>query len=305
MQLGFVSAILPELTLEEILSFAATEGFRCVELMCWPVGKAERRYAGVTHLDVTSFGEREAARTRELAEKYGVRISSLGYYPNPLCADPIERENYSQHLRQVIKASAGLGIGVMTTFIGRDHVKSVEENWKLFESVWKPLISFAADHDVKVGIENCPMLFSGDEWPGGKNLAISPDIWRRMFDAIPSKHFGLNFDPSHLVWQRIDYVRALHEFKDRIVHVHAKDDKTVADRLYERGVLGLGWHIPKLPGLGDVQWNQFFSALTDIDYRGPVCVEVEDRAYDYSLEGRQKALRQSHQYLKQWLVASA
>jgi sugar phosphate isomerase/epimerase len=304
MQLGFVSAILPELTLEEILSFAATEGFRCVELMCWPVGKAERRYAGVTHLDVTSFGAREAARTRELTAKYGVRISSLGYYPNPLCADPIERETYIQHLRRVVEASAALGIGVVTTFIGRDHVKSVEENWKLFESVWRPLISFAADLDVKVGIENCPMLFSGDEWPGGKNLAISPDIWRRMFDAIPSKHFGLNFDPSHLVWQRIDYVRALHEFKDRIVHVHAKDDKTVADRLYDRGTLGLGWHIPKLPGLGDVQWNQFFSALTDIEYRGPVCVEVEDRAYEYSLEGRQNALRQSQQYLKQWLVAS-
>jgi sugar phosphate isomerase/epimerase len=302
MQLGFVSAILPELTLEEVLSFAATEGFRCVELMCWPVGKAERRYAGVTHLDVNSFGASEAARAQELAEKYGVRISSLGYYPNLLCADPTERENYSQHLRQVIKASANLGIGVITTFIGRDHVKSVEENWKLFESVWKPLISFAADHDVKVGIENCPMLFSGDEWPGGKNLAISPDIWRRMFDAIPSKHFGLNFDPSHLVWQRIDYVRALHEFKDRIVHVHAKDDKTVADRLYDRGILGLGWHIPKLPGLGDVQWNQFFSALTDIEYRGPVCVEVEDRAYEYSLEGRQKALRQSRQYLKQFFA---
>jgi sugar phosphate isomerase/epimerase len=302
MQLGFVSAILPELTLEEILSFAATEGFRCVELMCWPVGEAERRYAGVTHLDVASFGEREVARTRELTEKYGVRISSLGYYPNPLCADPSERENYIQHLRRVIEASSGLGIGVITTFIGRNHLQSVEENWKLFESVWQPLISFAADHDVKVGIENCPMLFSGDEWPGGKNLAISPDIWRRMFDAIPSQHFGLNFDPSHLVWQRIDYVRALHEFKDRIVHVHAKDDKTVADRLYDRGVLGLGWHIPKLPGLGDVQWNQFFSALTDIEYRGPVCVEIEDRAYEYSLEGRQKALRQSEHYLKQFFA---
>jgi len=302
MQLGFVSAILPELTLEEVLSFAATEGFHCVELMCWPVGKAERRYAGVTHLDVTSFGENAAAQTRELTEKFGVRISSLGYYPNPLCADPIEREHYIQHIRRVIEASAVLGIGLMTTFVGRDHMKSVEENWKLFEPVWKPLISFAEDHDVKVGIENCPMLFSGDEWPGGKNLAISPDIWRRMFDAIPSTHFGLNFDPSHLVWQRIDYVRALYEFKDRIVHVHAKDDKTVPDRLYDQGVLGLGWHIPKRPGLGDVQWNQFFSALTDIEYRGPVCVEIEDRAYEYSLEGRQKALRQTQQFLKHFFA---
>jgi sugar phosphate isomerase/epimerase len=128
--------------------------------MCWPVGKAERWYAGVTHLDVASFGDLEVARTRELIEKYGVRISSLGYYPNALCADPTERANYAEHLRLVIEASARLGIGLMTTFIGRDHLKSLEENWKLFETVWKPLISFADDHDVKVGIENCRMLFS-------------------------------------------------------------------------------------------------------------------------------------------------
>jgi sugar phosphate isomerase/epimerase len=135
MQLGFVTAILPEWALEDVLSFAATEGFRCVEVMCWPVGKAERRYAGVTHLDVASFGERELARTQELTAKSGVQISSLGYYPNPLCADPTERATYAEHLRLVIEASGRLGIGVVTTFIGRDHVKSFEENWKLFESV--------------------------------------------------------------------------------------------------------------------------------------------------------------------------
>ena len=302
MHIGFVTAILPELSLEEILSFAASEGFRCVEVMCWPKGEAERRYAGVTHLDVTTFGQSEVALTHELIEKHGVRISSLGYYPNPLSADSADRAAYAKHLKQVIVASAQLGIGVVTTFIGRDHLKSIEENWSLFETVWKPLISFSEDHAVKIGIENCPMLFSNDEWPGGKNLATSPEIWRRMFDSIPSANFGLNFDPSHLVWQKIDYVRAINEFKERIVHVHAKDDKTIVDRLYDRGVMGLGWHIPKLPGFGDVQWNQFFSALTDIEYRGPVCVEVEDRAYEYSLEGRQRALRQSYQFLKQFVV---
>ena len=302
MHIGFVTAILPELSLEDVLSFAATEGFRCVEVMCWPVGKAERRYAGVTHLNVASLGERELAQAQELIEKYGVQISSLGYYPNLLCADPAERATYAEHLRLVIEASGRLGIGVVTTFIGRDHVKSFEENWKVFESVWKPLIAFADDHNVKVGIENCPMLFSDDEWPGGKNLAISPEIWRRMFDSIPSRNFGLNFDPSHLVWQKIDCVRAIHEFKDRLVHVHAMDDKTLADRLYDRGILGLGWHLPKLPGVGDVQWYQFFAALTDIGYLGTVCIEVEDRAYEYSLEGRQKALRQAHQFLKQFVI---
>jgi sugar phosphate isomerase/epimerase len=189
----------------------------------------------------------------------------------------------------------------MTTFVGRDHLKSIEENWSLFQSVWKPLVELAEELNVRIGIENCPMLFSNDEWPGGKNLAVSPEIWHRMFDTIPSKHFGLNFDPSHLVWQQIDYVRALHDFRDRIVHVHAKDDKTVTDLLYRRGVLGLGWHIPKLPGFGDVNWGRFFSALTDIEYRGPVCVEVEDRAFEYSIEGRKQALRQSYQYLRQFV----
>jgi sugar phosphate isomerase/epimerase len=301
MQLGFVTAILPEWSLEDVLSFAATEGFKCVEVMCWPAGKAERRYAGVTHLDVTAIGPPEADLVRELAVKYNVTISSLGYYPNPLCADAEERDKYVEHLKKVIKGSSMLGIGRMTTFVGRDHLKSMEENWSLFESVWKPLVELAEEHDVRIGIENCPMLFSSDEWPGGKNLAVSPEIWHRMFETIPSRHFGLNFDPSHLVWQQIDYVRALHDFRDRIVHVHAKDDKTVSDLLYQRGVLGLGWHIPKLPGFGDVNWGRFFSALTDIEYRGPVCVEVEDRAFEYSIEGRKLALKQSYQYLRQFV----
>jgi sugar phosphate isomerase/epimerase len=301
MQIGFVTAILPELSLEDILSFAATEGFKCVEVLCWPAGKAERRYAGVTHLDVTAFGPTEADSVCELATKYNVAISSLGYYPNPLCAAAAERDKYVEHIGRVIKASGMLGIGRMTTFVGRDHLKPIEENWPLFQRVWKPLVGLAEEHNVRIGIENCPMLFSSDEWPGGKNLAVSPEIWHRMFDTIPSKHFGLNFDPSHLVWQQIDYVRALHDFRDRIVHVHAKDDKTVSDLLYKRGVLGLGWHIPKLPGFGDVNWGRFFSALTDIEYRGPVCVEVEDRAFEYSIEGRKQALRQSYQYLRQFV----
>jgi len=301
MQLGFVTAILPDLTLPEILAFASAEGFECVEVMCWPPGKAERRYAGVTHLDVTTFDAASAEVAREMLNKYNVTISSLGYYPNPLCSDPAEREIYISHIKRVIEASATLGVGRMTTFVGRDHAKSIDENWPLFETVWKPLVELAEERNVRIGIENCPMLFSSDEWPGGKNLAISPEIWYRMFEAIPSHHFGLNFDPSHLVWQQIDYVRALYDFHDRIVHVHAKDDKVIPDRLHKTGILGLGWHLPKLPGLGDVSWGRFFSALTDIDYRGPVCVEVEDRAFEYSLEGRKHALRQSYQYLKQFI----
>ena len=287
MQLGFVSAILPDLSLEDVLAYAAQNGFDCVELMCWPVGKAERRYAGVTHIDVTNFTASDAARINALAQQHGIKISGLGYYPNPLSADANERETYVEHIKKVIGASALLGVNVTNTFIGRDKTKSIEDNWPLFEEIWKPLIAFAESQKVRIGIENCPMLFSLDEWPGGTNLAISPDVWRRMFASIPSQHFGLNFDPSHLIWQHIDYVRAIYEFKDRLFHVHAKDEKIMPDLLYDRGTLGLKWHVPKLPGLGSVQWGPFFSALTDVGYRGAVCIEVEDRAYEESLDSRE------------------
>ncbi len=301
MQLGFVSAILPDFSLEEVFSFAAQNGFDCVELMCWPVGKAERRYAGVTHIDVSNFSTSDAERIKQLAESCNVKISGLGYYPNPLAVDPAEREIYVEHIKKVIAASALLGVNVMNTFVGRDPSKSIEDNWPMFEEVWPPIVAFAEQQGVRIGIENCPMLFSMDEWPGGKNLAISPMIWRRMFETIPSKNFGLNFDPSHLIWQHIDYVRAIYEFRDRLVHVHAKDEKIVPDALYERGTLMLAWHVPKLPGLGNVDWGQFFSALTDTGYNGPVCIEVEDRAYEDSQANRKRALTQSRRYLEQFM----
>lgn len=301
MQLGFVSAILPDMSLDEVLGFAAQNSYACVEVMCWPAGKAERRYAGVTHIDVTNFNRADAEQVKALVNQHGVHISGLGYYPNPLAADVEERTTYIEHIKKLIVAAEMLGLGVVNTFIGRDPSKSIEDNWPLFEQIWPPLVALAEQHHIKIGIENCPMLFSLDEWPGGKNLAISPDIWRRMFARIPSPNFGLNLDPSHLVWQHIDYVRAIYEFKDRLVHVHAKDEKILPDALYERGTLLLKWHIPKLPGLGDVRWGPFFSALTDVGYRGPVCVEVEDRAYEDSTENAKQALQQARRFLGQFV----
>jgi sugar phosphate isomerase/epimerase len=301
MQLGFVTAILADLSLEEVLRFASNEGFTSIEAMCWPVGKAERRYAGVTHIDVMDFSKDDAKKVNSLLDQYNIRISSLGYYPNPLVADEQERETYAEHIKKVIAASSMLDINVMTTFVGRDPSRTIEDQWPLFEEVWKPIVAFAETQGVKIGIENCPMLFSYDEWPGGTNLAISPEVWRRMFDTIPSDYFGLNFDPSHLIWQHIDYVRAIKEFGDKLVHVHAKDTKIDADLIYERGITGVKWHIPKLPGLGDVNWGKYFSALTDAGYHGPVAIEVEDRAYEDTLDDRKRSLTQSKRYLEQFM----
>lgn len=299
MQLGFVSAILPELDLREVLSVAAEIGYDTVEIMCWPKGKAERRYAGVTHIDVADFS---ADQVQSLCAELGVTVSALGYYPNPLTPDEDEARQYADHIRSVIEAAAVLGVG-MNTFVGRDWSRSIDDNWPRFLDVWRPIIDFAAEKNVRVGIENCPMSFTNDEWPGGKNLAVSPAVWRRMFADIQSDHFGLNYDPSHMIWQQMDYLAPLTDFDSKLFHIHAKDVRIDRARLNDVGILATPneYHTPKLPGLGDVHWGQFFSVLTDTGYRGPVCVEVEDRAYEDSLASRKASLWQSHQYLRQFV----
>lgn len=293
MQLGFVSAILPELNLDQVLAFAAAERFACVEAMCWPVGKAERKYAGVTHLNVEGFTKARADETRALCARHRVRLSALGYYPNPLDPDAVAAKVAVNHLKKVIQAAALLGLRTVNTFVGRDWTKSVDDNWPRFLKTWRPLIRFAEDHDIRVAIENCPMRFTGDEWPGGKNLMTTPVLWRRAFSDIPSKHFGLNYDPSHFVLQQMDPASPLHEFQHRIFHFHAKDVRIRRDRLNEVGVFAhpLEWHQPRIPGYGEMDWGRFMSALMETSYRGPVCIEVEDDTFGKMLEGRKRALR--------------
>jgi sugar phosphate isomerase/epimerase len=304
MQLGFVTAILPDLPFAEVLKFAAETGYTCVEVMCWPVSKAERRYAGVTHLDVTDFTSAKADDIRRMLSEAQVAISALGYYPNPLTPNREEADVAAAHLRKVIQAAALLGLKTVNTFIGRDWTKSVDDNWPRLLETWKPLIKFAEGHGIRIGIENCPMLFSRDEWPGGKNIATSPKLWRRLFDDIGSPNLGLNYDPSHMVWQQMDYVAPIRDFHDRLFHIHAKDVRIDRERLDQVGILAhpSEYHTPKLPGLGDVNWGRFFSALTDAGYTGPVCVEVEDRAYEASLDTRKASLRQSHSFLRNFIT---
>jgi sugar phosphate isomerase/epimerase len=282
MKLGLMTAAFPGQTLEQVASWASGNGFEMLELACWPVGKADRRYAGVTTIDVSDLNPAEAKNILATMQKYRLEISSLGYYPNPLHPDPEHRELVIGHLKKVIVAAELLKVPVVGTFIGRDKDKTQEYNLEQFASIWPPIVKFAADHGVKIAIENCPMIFSNDEWPGGVNLAISPYIWRKMWEIIPDANFGLNLDPSHLIWQFIDPVRVVYEFKERIFHVHAKDLRIDYEQLYQRGVLslGMGWEIPRLPGLGDVKWGQFISALYGAGYDYVVSVEHEDRAFE-------------------------
>jgi sugar phosphate isomerase/epimerase len=286
MKLGLLTAAFPGQSLEQVATWAAGNGFQMIEIACWPVSKAERRYAGVTHIDVTDLTPAKAADIRSLMDRHELQISALAYYPNPLHPDPDHRAMVIDHLKQVIVAAELLQVPIVGTFVGRDQHKTIEENFDQFAQVWPPIVRFAADHGIKIAIENCPMIFSNDEWPGGANLAATPAIWRKMWEIIPDANFGLNLDPSHLVWQMIDYVRVVYDFGPRIFHVHAKDMRVDREQLYQRGVLslGMGWQIPRLPGLGEVQWSQFISALYAVGYDYVVSVEHEDRAFEQTEE---------------------
>ncbi len=298
MQLGFVSAILGEQTLEQVFATAQRLGYGCVELMCWPPGKANRRYAGVTHIDASNFTATDAQAVLALSKKHHVSISGLGYYPNPL--DPEAREVVVQHLMKVISAAKLLGLSIVNTFIGRDWKLPIEEQWETMKSVWRHIVDHADKQGIRIAIENCPMIFGKNEWPGGKNMANTPGTWRKLFAEFPQ--LGLNYDPSHLVWQMIDIPRSIREFGSRIIHVHAKDARIDLDDLYEQGVMGHQWHTPKLPGMGDVNWGQFFGALTDAGFNGAVCVEVEDRMFEKTPEDRERSLIISKRFLEQYVA---
>jgi sugar phosphate isomerase/epimerase len=279
-KLGLLTAAFPDLTLEEVAGWAAGEGFEALEIACWPAGGGERRrYAGVTHIDVESF---DPDGVHEVMNRHGLAISSLAYYPNNLHPDDSHREQVNGHLRKVIDAAQRLGVGLVGTFVGNDKDRPLPENLERFRQIWPPLVDYAAERDVRIAIENCPMIFSYDEWPGGTNLAYSPAIWDEMFAAIPNDNFGLNLDPSHLVWLMIDYERAVYDYGDRIFHAHAKDLEVRHDGLYRHGTFssGIGWQVPRLPGLGEVRWDRFLAALYAVGYDHVVSIEHEDRGFE-------------------------
>ena len=272
-----------------------------LEVACWPAGGGERRrYAGVAHIDVERL---DPGKVRDVLDRHGLEISSLAYYPNNLHPDAAERRAANTHLRKVIDAASALGVPTVGTFAGRDKTKNVPDNLREFRKVWPRLVDHAERRGVNVAIENCPMIFSWDEWPGGTNLAATPALWDELFTIVPSERFGLNLDPSHLVWLQIDYERVVRDYAARILHVHAKDMEVDRDGLYRNGVLslGMGWQIPRLPGLGEVRWDRFLSQLYKVGYDGVVSVEHEDRAFEGSLELVQRGFLIARDALRPYL----
>ncbi|MBX7207543.1 MAG: sugar phosphate isomerase/epimerase [Verrucomicrobiaceae bacterium] len=300
MKLGFVTAILPEYSFTDLLKFAAREGFGSFEALSWPVGKAERKYAGITNIDVTTLTRTKAEDILAQCREHDVCMTALGYYPNALDPDKQVAAAAVTHLKKVIKTAPLLGLDLVTGFIGRDWTKTVDENWPRFLKTWRPLIKLAEDNGVRIAIENCPMLFTRDEWPGGKNLMTTPSIWRRAFSDIDSKSFGLNYDPSHFVLQGMDPLGPLAEFRAKIFHIHAKDVQIDRSALNETGRFDfpLRWHRPRIPGYGEIDWAAFMAEVQRTGYDGPFCIEVEDDTFGRTLEGRMKALRVARNVLR-------
>ncbi|HXF97391.1 MAG TPA: sugar phosphate isomerase/epimerase [Gaiellaceae bacterium] len=280
MKLGLLTAPFPRRTLGEVAAWAASEGFETLEVACWPAAGAERRrYAGTCHIDVARL---DAGAVREALDRHRLEISALAYYPNNLHPDAALRRAANTHLKRVIDAAAALGVEVVGTFVGRDQTRNVPDNIRLFRRVWPGLVAHAEERGVRIAIENCPMLFSWDEWPGGTNLASTPAIWDELFAIVDSPSFGLNLDPSHLVWLMIDAERVVREYAARIFHVHAKDLEIDREGLYRHGTisLGMGWQVPRLPGLGEVRWERFLAALYRAGYDGAISIEHEDRSFE-------------------------
>jgi sugar phosphate isomerase/epimerase len=282
MKLGFLTAPFPETPLMEVADWAASAGFEVLEIACWPRSSgATRRYAGTSHIDVANLSAAQASEIAAEVAGKGLAISGLGYYPNPLHPDPAHRDEVIGHLKDVITAAEKMSVPLVNTFMGGDAAKTQDENWEDALRIWPDIVAFANDHGRRITIENCPMIFSRDEWPAGHNIAWSPYIWRRILEQWGGT-IGLNYDPSHLVWLMIDQERFIREFAAHILHFQAKDLEIDRDGLYERGTLssGIGWQVPRLPGLGQAPWDRIFGALHRFGYAGDCIIEHEDRKFE-------------------------
>ncbi|MFV0381198.1 MAG: sugar phosphate isomerase/epimerase family protein [Breznakia sp.] len=303
MKIGFVSSIFDDLTFEEVIDFAHEQGFDAVEVACWPMGKAERRYAGVTHIDVDTLDDKRIEHIKTYCEEKKVEISALAYYPNNMDSDLGKRLFYNNHLIKVINAANRLGVKNVTTFIGRMQDKNLDDNLKEVNKVWDPIVKQAEKKDILICIENCPMYFTYDEWPSGQNLASSPYNWKLIFEKLKSKQIGLNYDPSHMILQSMNYLKPMLDFKDRLYHLHFKDLTVDRDKLDNYGYLVPPniFTIPKLPGQGDIQWGKFITTALDAGFHGYASIEIEDRNFEIDLKSRKKALIISKRHLNNFI----
>jgi sugar phosphate isomerase/epimerase len=308
MKLGFLTACLPRVSLEDLLLWASKQGFRTIELAAWPV-KSTRDYQA-RQIDVARFTRSDADRVKDLLMELGMEISAMAYYDNNLDADLRKRKHYHDHLKHVIDAAALLDVRLVGTFVGARQDRSPAENMKEIGKVFRGLVRYAGDRGVRVMIENCPM----DGWqrvglPG--NFAYSPELWDALFNEVPGKNFGLNFDPSHLYWLGIDYLRAAKEYGRKIFHAHAKDTEILPEGMYRHGICDRqidptpwksAWWRYRIPGLGSIDWRKLVSTLQEAGYDNVLSIEHEDPVWEGSEKKVKQGLAIGLKHLSQFVV---
>lgn len=305
MKLGFLTGCLQNMTLEEKMAYAHQVGFSSLDVSCWPKDNS-RDFSG-SDIDTKNLTDEDVQNILGWETQYDITISSLAYYDNMLHPDPAVRQHYKQHLLSVIEAAGKLKVPLVGCFIGKNQEKSLAENFDDYEVLFTELVKFAEEHQVKLMIENCPMPgWQADGYPG--TFSYSPELWDEIFRRVPSPNFGLNFDPSHLKWLGIDYLKAMREYKDRIFHIDAKDIQLHPEMFYRYGIFGkklnrqesedLGFWIPVIPGLGDINWSEFYQTMVEIDYQGVFSIEHEDRQFAGTNELVQKGLEYSYNHLQ-------
>ncbi|WP_420122323.1 sugar phosphate isomerase/epimerase family protein [Nakamurella sp.] len=312
MKLGFLTACMPERTLDRIVPWAADQGFEALEVAAWPA--LGQRPFTASHLPIpgpdgdTRLGGADVERITGLFRDHGLSISSLAFYDNNLHPDPVERAAVHDHLHAVIDAAAALGCPTVGTFVGRHPGRTVAENLADAAEVFAPLVDHAGRAGVKIVIENCVMEgWHPDGYPG--NLAYSPELWEWMFDL----GLYLNFDPSHLIWMGIDPVTALRPYVDRIPHAQAKDIQIrpgARDRfgwpgraVHRPDPWDVGWWRYRVPGRGQVDWAAVVDTLYEGGFDGVLSVEHEDPVWGGTPDRVETGLRIAHSTLRPLLVA--
>jgi len=297
MKIGFLTAALRMQPLEEMAAWASEVGFEMLEFAAWPLKKGEK---GSSNLDVAGMTKAKAAELSGLMADLGLEISSLGYYDNMLAAEPEARRAKTAHLKKVIDAAARLGVGLVGCFAGRHAGKTLDENLVEVKKVFMPLCRYAADHGVRLMLENCPM--EGWQFEGlVGNIAYNPEMWCKIFDVLDEFDVGLNYDPSHLHWLGIDHTGLIPEFAERIVHVHAKDTEIIEERAHRNGFYSSGWWRYRIPGMGEIDWGRFISVLGECGYDGVLSIEHEDPVWHGEPEKKKQGLVLGRRHLAQFL----
>jgi sugar phosphate isomerase/epimerase len=238
-----------------------------------------------------------------ICAEYGIEVGATHLRPRVLTVDEAARVAAQQEAFKIIDEAVARGVTRAMIPHSRQPGMSTEESIEVFAKGYGPIAEYAEQYNFKLVME---IYHAHGQW-----LAITPELIRAVFAAVPSRSLGICLDPSHLVVQGIDYIRATKEFGDRIYYAHAKDTEVFADKLYEYGIFGkalannrpfAGWWRYRLPGYGSINWAHFISTLNEVGYDDVLAIEHEDEIYYGSVDLNKKGLLMAKKHLEQFVV---